>query len=132
MKFYVTRSCSTQSGRKRINATVGEQVTQSRYNMFSPRLQQECFIPARNAPRNGDFTQQECDFLVTHYLTDIDQADLIQSFYQTFPNHRMNGGVECQLRIIAGQDNTTEDSGLDNPGRCLLKSLMTINPSRFV
>ena len=132
MKFFVTRSCSTQSGRSRISVAAGQQVTQSRYNMFSTRLQQECFIPARNAPRNGDFTQQECDFLVTQYITDMNQETIIQSFYQTFPNHRMNGGVECQLRILVGQDNTTDDSGLDNPGRCLLRAMMTIAPHRFV
>ena len=34
-----------------------------------------------------------------------------------FQGHKLNDGVECQLRIIAGQDNTTDDQGLSNPGQ---------------
>ena len=132
MRFYVVQSFRSYlpNGRA-IVGNAGDKISQAVYDKLSARLQ-GCCIPARNAPRNGDFSREECDFLVSNHVAGLQPSEIIPMFYEAFPNHKMNGGVECQLRIIAGQDNTLEDQGLDNPGRILLHSMMHIAPWRFV
>ena len=135
MKFYVSKSFSTRNpntGRV-ISATAGSKISQSTFDKLSRSLIDRCgIIPARNAPRNGDFTPAECDYLITQYVQGYDTETIISNFYDKFEGHKLNGGVECQLRIIAGQDNTSDDMGLSNPGNQLLKSMLTIAPHRFV
>ena len=132
MRFYVTQSFRSYlpNGRA-IVGNAGEKISKATYDKLSARLQSLC-IPARNAPRNGDFSSAECDFLVSNHVAGMNHNEIIPLFYENFPNHKVNGGVECQLRIIAGQDNTLEDQGLNNPGRILLHSMMRIAPWRFV
>ncbi len=133
MKYYVTHSFTSHPPRGRsITAKVGDRITQNAYNRLSSNIRERCLIPARNAPKNGDFTAEECNYLVSQYCADVSSDDIIKGFYELFPEHKVNAGVECQLRIIAGQDSySPEDKGLDNPGRVLLQSMMEIAPSRF-
>ena len=110
MKFYVSRSFTTRNPQtgKIISGVAGQKISQSTFDKLSSSLIKRCgIIPARNAPRNGDFTPAECDFLVTQYVQGVTPVDIVGNFYQQFPGHKVNGGVECQLRIIAGVDNTT-------------------------
>ena len=135
MKFYVSKSFTTRNPHtgRTINATAGSKISQTVYDKLSQSLIERCgIIPARNAPRNGEFTPTECDFLVTQYVRGFDTETIVSNFYDKFQGHKLNDGVECQLRIIAGQDNTTDDQGLSNPGRQLLNSMLTIAPHRFV
>jgi len=134
MKYYVTHNFTSHPLRGRsITAKVGDRITQNAYNRLSSNIRERCLIPARNAPKNCDFTDAECNYLVSQYCADVSQEDIIREFYELFPTHQLNGGVECQLRIIAGQDNyNLDDKGLDNPGRVLLQSMMEIDPARFV
>ena len=134
MKFYVTRSVSTRNPNtgRTISINKGDRVSETVYNKVSKSLQEKCFIPCRNLPRSTDMTPQQCNFLVTQYVNGVSQQDIINEFYKGFPEREGNGGVECQLRIISGQDNTTDDSGLQNPGKNLLGSMMTVCPHRFV
>ena len=131
MKFYVQRSFNYNPIKGRpITAKVGDKVSETVYNRLSTRLQGLC-IPARQAPRNGDFISQETDLIVRLYVDGVATDDIVSEFYREFPNHVVNGGVECQLRIVAGQDNTTDDKGLENPGRVLRQSMDDIDPERF-
>ena len=133
MKYYVTHNFASHPSKGRsIVGKVGDKITQTAYNRLSSTIQQRCLIPARNAPKNGDFTADECNYLVSQYCANVSLDDIIREFYELFPTHKLNDGVECQLRIIAGQDNyNPDDKGLDNPGRVLLQSMMEIAPTRF-
>ncbi len=132
MKYYVTRSISLNPVKGRpIQAQVGSKISEATYNRLRKTLQSFC-IPARTAPRNGDFVLLETDFLVRNWVDGKSTDMIISEFYDTFPGHKVNGGVECQLRIIAGQDNTTDDSGLDHPGQTFSKSMMMIALHRVV
>jgi hypothetical protein len=135
MKFYVSKSFSTRNPQtgKTVSVLAGSKISQTQYNKLSKNIIQRCgIIPARNAPRSDNFDRVEFDYLVTQYINGVDNDSIITGFYQQFPNHPVNGGVECQLRIIAGQDNTTDDNGLQNPSHVLLTSMMYIAPHRFV
>ena len=57
MKYYVTHNFTSHPPRARsITAKVGDRITQTAYNRLSSNIRERCLIPARNAPKNGDFT----------------------------------------------------------------------------
>jgi len=134
MRYYVSKTFSTrdpQTG-KTLSATAGQKISQTVYNRLSKNIIQRCgIIPARNAPRAGDLSYDQAVFLVTQYIDGQHKDNIISQFHDNF-DRPVNGGLECQLRIIAGCDNTTEDTGLDNPGRTLMTAMLHVAPSRFV
>lgn len=137
-KFYAQRSFTYNPPKGRsISVKKGDTVTQSTYNRLSKNLQDKCLIPARNAPKNDNFTYDECEFLVKEYCKVSNwhksaQDEIIDKFYQEFPSHELNSGVECQLRIIVGYDNyNIGDGGLNNPGKTLLSAMKAVDRNRF-
>ena len=132
MRYYSLNTVTTHTPRGSVTVRAGSLCTQATYDKFSKTMQQRCFIPAKNAPRAKNFTEQEFQFLVDTYLTGASDKSIVQSFYEVFTNHPKNGGVECQLRIIAGCDNKRpEDNGLEHPAISLLKVMLFTAPSRF-
>jgi len=95
------------------------------YKAFSPTY----FGPI-SLDRNPNLTYEQALALVKYYITLAEQEDVITAFCRDYPNFNPSG-VECQVRIIAGRDNTRDDKGLDNPSKALENAMLVTDANRF-
>ena len=133
MRYFATRTATTHlPNGKSVRVLVGSTCSQATYNKYSKRIQETCFIPARNAPRSDKFSTEKFSFLVSAYLSGETDKVIVEQFYENFPSHQVNGGVACQLRIIAGYDTQNPmDKGLEHPSKLLVQVMDELAPGRF-
>jgi len=82
--------------------------------------------------KNPNLTIDQAYELVTAYCEGISADEIVSEFLFTHPEFSAAQGVHCQLRIIAGRDNTNpQDGGLDNPGAALESAMMSVDSVRF-
>ena len=117
----------TRGNHKRV--AVGTRLTNAQFNKLNKIKQAKC-SPIANI-RDPRYSQQEADDLVFIYINVEGIDKQVATFMQKYPMRNPHG-VECQLRIIAGQDNTTDDRGLQNPATAILRAMMQQAPHRFV
>tara|TARA_R100000479_G_C6233512_1_gene146088 strand:- start:79 stop:471 length:393 start_codon:yes stop_codon:yes gene_type:complete len=130
MAYTVTQSffkVDTRGNHTRVD--VGTRLTNTEYNKLNKIKQAKC-SPITET-RQATYSQSEADYLVELYLNVAGLNNQVAAFLAKYPQ-RVEKGVECQLRIIAGQDNTTDDSGLQNPSEAFLRAMLTQSPARFV
>ena len=97
-----------------------------KYKLFGA----SCFT-SMSSYRNPPLNYDQAFYLVNNcYCAYSNLEDQIKSFTKKYPNFS-HSGIECQIRIIAGCDNTRDDKGLDNPGKALRNAMITVDSKRF-
>ena len=109
----------------------GTVITNAEYLKLNAMKRAKCEY-VEPTKRQVPLSQDEADDLVYLYLNVADLNEILTTFLTEYPK-RVSEGIECQLRIIAGCDNTRpNDGGLRNPGKALLRAMITQDPARFV
>lgn len=130
MKYFVTRTIRTMKGKKQVTYLKGSKISETAHNNLSKRMQQYT-VPAKNAPRAADLTLSQARLIVKQYVKGKSVESMIKAFISEYPDRTNISGLECQYRILAGCDPTTDDQGLQNPGKALQQAMDEVAFDRF-
>jgi len=109
--------------------TPGTVLTKVQYSKLNDIKKAKCKA-LEGKKRQAPLSQEEANDLVYLYLNVDNVEDIVAHFLAHYPE-RVAEGIVCQLRILAGLDNTKpQDNGLSNPGTALLRAMIMQAPHR--